>query len=567
MKEMTGKGAFIRGAVILSLSGIFVKLLGAVLRIPLANKLGAGMAYYNVAYTVYTVFLVLATAGFPVAVSRLVSERIARGNRAGANKVFFTALKLLAVFGSCAFGVCFFGAEFIACAIDIPEAALSLRAIAPALCIVPLLAAFRGYFQGQQNMKPTAVSEVFEQVVRVGTGLALGFGLYAAGLPAAAAGASFGAAAGAMAGILAVLVMYRKYSSGGKNAGLRGAATSVTAATARTGMTTTAAKGMMSTTGMSTMAATTTTVTAEKTGDILKKILAIAVPVIIGAEIMPLMSAIDMSLVASRLQDSGWTKEEALNLYSQYGAYCDTLIALPQTFTQAIAVSLVPAITAFFGQRRRGAVQDTIKVSMRMTMLLACPCAAGLFVLAKPIMLLLYFNQAENALQAAPTLQVMTIGVIFLAICQTTTGALQSVGKQQIPVRNLALGALAKIGVTYVLLGIPAVNVKGAAIGTNAAYLIALLLNMHSLKKETGVSFNAVQTYLKPAAASLIMAVCVFASYRILSIWMTNGPAALGSIALGVVSYSILAVRMGAVSREEFSALPGGSLLLKILQI
>lgn len=536
MKRMTEKRTFIRGAIILSLSGIFVKLLGAVLRIPLANKLGAGMAYYNVAYTVYTVFLVLAAAGFPVAVSRLVSERVAGGNEAGAKKVFFTALKLLAVFGSCAFGVCFFGADFIAQVIDIPEAASSLRAIAPALCIVPILAAFRGYFQGRQNMKPTAVSEVFEQVVRVGTGLALGFGLYAKGLPAAAAGASFGAAAGAAAGILAVLALYRKDSARRKSAWMG------------------AEREERS-------------FQPEKTGDILKKILAIAVPVIIGAEIMPLMSAIDMSLVASRLQDTGWTKEEALNLYSQYGAYCDTLIALPQTFTQAIVVSLVPAIAASFGQGRKGAARDTIKASMRMTMLLACPCAAGLFVLAKPIMLLLYFNQAENALQAAPTLQVMTLGVIFLAVCQTPTGALQSMGRQQIPVRNLALGAVAKIGVTYVLLGIPSVNVKGAAIGTNAAYLIALLLNMRSLKKETGVRFDIGKTYLKPAAASLIMAVCVFAAYRILSVWMTNGPAVLASIALGVAAYSILAVRMGAVSREEFSAFPGGSFLMKILQI
>ena len=143
---------------------------------------------------------------------------------------------------------------------------------------------------------------------------------------------------------------------------------------------------------------------------------------------MPLMSVIDTSLVVARLRDTGWTPEEALNLYSQYGAYCDTLISLPQTFTQAIAVSLVPSIAAFFWQGQRSRVRENIEVGMRMTMLLACPCAAGLFVLAKPIMLMLYFDQTENALQAAPTLQVMTLGVILLAVSQTATGALQAVG-------------------------------------------------------------------------------------------------------------------------------------------
>lgn len=538
---MTEKKGFIRGAVILSLSGILVKLLGAALRIPLANKLGAGMAYYNVAYTVYAVFLALATAGFPVAVSRLVSERAAVGNESGARSVFFTALKLMAVLGSGAFAICFFGAEFIAESIDIPEAEISLRAIAPALCVVPLLAAFRGYFQGMQDMRPTAVSEILEQAVRVAVGLFLGFRLYDEGLPAAAAGAAFGAVAGAAAAMTAVLAIYRMFFNGGEKR--RGKTGSSDRQTVR---------------GSS---------REESSADILKKILWIAVPIIIGAEIMPLMSAIDMSLVASRLQDTGWSKEEALNLYSQYGAYCDTLISLPQTFTQAIAVSLVPSITAFYWQGRREKVQETIRTSMRMTMLLACPCAAGLFVLARPIMLMLYFEQTENALQAAPTLQAMTVGVIFLAISQTTTGALQSVGKQLVPVRNLALGAAAKIGVTYVLLGIPEINVKGAAIGTNAAYLIALLLNMYAVKRETGVSFDVTRTYVKPAAAALIMAVCVFASYNILSAWIGNTPATLGSIALGILSYGVLALRMGAVSKAELAALPCGEFMLKIFRV
>ena len=251
---MDGKRDFIKGAVILSISGILVKLLGAALRIPIANKLGEGMAYYNVAYTIYAIFLVLATAGIPVAVSRMVSEWTAVGNEAGARKVFITALKLMAVIGAAAFAICFFGADLIAFVIDIPGSQNSLRSIAPALCIVPLLAAFRGYFQGQQDMRPTAVSEVCEQVVRVAAGLGLGFYLYDEGLDIAAAGATFGAVAGAAAGMSVMgLIYWRRRRQCRKTAERLG--DDVCNASART----------------------------ESSVEILKKIAWIAVPIVIGA--------------------------------------------------------------------------------------------------------------------------------------------------------------------------------------------------------------------------------------------------------------------------------------------
>ncbi len=530
---MAEKRDFIKGAVILSVSGILVKLLGAALRIPLANKLGEGMAYYNVAYTIYAIFLVLATAGVPVAVSRMVSERTAIGNEAAARKVFVTALKLMAVIGAAAFSFCFFGADLIAFLIDIPGAEHSLKAIAPALCIVPLLAAFRGYFQGQQNMKPTAVSEVCEQIVRVAAGLGLGFYLYDEGLDVAAAGATFGAVAGAAAGMVVISVIY------GRTRRRTGRIADYAGELGRT----------------------------ESASEILKKIAWIAVPIVIGAEIMPLMSAIDTTLVVSRLKDTGWQTGEALNLYSQYGAYCDTLISLPQTFTQAIAVSLVPSMAAFYWQGRKEKVRENIQLSMRMTMLLACPCAVGLFVLARPIMLLLYFDQTENALQAAPTLRVMTLGVILLAVSQTTTGALQSVGKQMVPVRNLAIGAVVKAILTYLLVGVPAIHVKGAALGTNGAYLVALLLNLYAVKRETGVKFNLLQTYIKPMLAALIMGLCTYSSYNVLFTWAGNTVGTLGSILLSMAAYVVLVLRMKAVTREELRALPGGEFLMRVFRV
>lgn len=526
---MTGKRDFVRGAAILSISGLLVKLLGAALRIPLTNKLGDGMAYYNVAYSIYSIFLVLSTAGTPVAISRLVSERMAVGNLHSAHRVFSTAVKLMWAIGIASFSICFFGAEFIAEIIEIPEAALSLRAIAPALCIVPLLSAFRGYFQGQQNMLPTAASEISEQVVRVAVGLTLSFMLFDQGLPMAAAGATFGAAAGAAAGIVVMLAIYwfhRKKNRPREKKDDR-----------------------------------------EPTGFILKKIVWIAVPIIIGAEIMPIMSTIDTSLIVSRLQATGWEYADALNLYSQYGSYCDTLISLPQTFTQAIGVSLVPSIAAFFWQKKMDKVRENMRISMRLTMIMACPCAVGLFALAEPILLLLYPQQAESALAAASILRIMTAGIVLLAISQTLTGALQSINRQITPVKNLAIGACIKAGLTYMLVGLPAVNVKGAAIGTNAAYLTALLLNLFALKKRTGVRFPVLQTFVKPAAASLIMGVWVRAVCTIAAGSVGIRMAAVISIFAGILMYVVLIVRLKVISGAELRSLPCGAFLAKVFRV
>lgn len=520
---MSEKKSFIKGAAILSLSGILVKLLGAALRIPLVNKLGDGMAYYNVAYSIYGVFLVLATAGIPVAVSRMVSERIAMGNDVGARKVLRVSVKLTAFIGAVSFCLCFFGADLIAYQVGIPDAALSLRAVAPALCLVPVLSAFRGYFQGKHNMMPTALSETAEQIIRVFAGLWLAFSLYAQGLDVSAAGATFGAAVGAAGGILVMIAVYlleRKKSLSAKYLARQ-----------------------------------------ESEWAVLKKIIWIAVPIIIGAEIMPLMSVIDTSMIATRLQATGWTKEQALNLYSQYGAYCDTLISLPQAFTQAIAIGLVPSIAGFYWQKRRQQVEETVQLSMRMTMLMACPCAVGLFVLAEPVLLTLFYQQAENAVEAADTLRVMTVGILFLAVSQTTTGSLQAIDKQILPVRNLLIGAVVKMVLTYTLVSIPAIHVRGAAIGTNGAYLVAMVLNLWAVKKYIGVKYDVVSVFVKPAAAAAIMGICVYAAanltwtYAGAGFWGCLLTTAVG-ISVGILSYGAAVLRLSVVSREELEAIP-----------
>ncbi len=529
---MSNKGnKFIKGAAVLGIAGVVIKLLGAVFRIPLTNWIGAdGMSYYGFAYTIYGALLVLSTAGIPVAISRMVSERIAVGEYRNAHKVFKVATSLLFGIGIVSFSACFFGGEAITKALGNPDAALAVKAISPALLFVPMFSAFRGYFQGRQNMNPTAISEITEQLIRVIVGLALAYKLLDTGLKEAAAGASFGASAGSIAGLGIIVVIYmlnrrvihRKIDLNNKQ--------------------------------------------VEETGVILRKIVGIAIPIIIGSEIMPIMTLIDTGIIMTRLQATGWSYEEAKTLYGLLSGFCNSLIAFPQVFTQAVAVSLVPAIAAAFKVHNRQGVQENIQLGYRTTMIMAFPCAFGIFALAEPIMILLYSDQKASAIAAVPTLMIMAISVIFLAITQTSVGVLQSIGKQMLPVIHLAIGCVGKVILTFILVGIHDINIKGAAVGTMFAYVVALVLNNRSVKQYTGVKFNYNLTYIRPCLAAMLMGVCAFAAYRLAAGFLGNSIATLFAIMVGVVVYVILIFTLKAITLEEVETMPGGTKLVKILK-
>lgn len=528
---MSEKGnKFVKGAAILGMAGVVIKLLGAVFRIPLTNWIGdSGMSYYGFAYSIYGALLVLSTAGIPVAISRLVSESIAVGQYKNAHKIFKLATGLLFCIGLVSFLVCFFGAEIITLKLKNPDAALAVKAISPALLFVPLFSAFRGYFQGRQNMNPTAISEITEQLVRVMVGLFFAYNLLKVGLKEAAAGASFGASAGSIAGLGIIVVIYmlnrriihRKIDIHSQQ--------------------------------------------VEESMVLVKKIVSIAIPIIIGCEIMPIMTLIDTGIIMTRLQATGWSYEEAKSLYGLLSGFCNSLIAFPQVFTQAVAVSLVPAIARCFKVSDANGVQSNIKLGYRVTMILAFPCALGIFSLAQPIMLLLYPAQQASAIAAVPTLKIMAISVIFLAITQTGVGVLQSIDKQTLPVIHLALGCVGKVVITFILVGIKSVNIKGAALGTMFAYFVALLLNNRSVKQYTDTKIDFVTTYVKPGIASAIMGICVMAFHKLTTGFIGNSLATLIAICVGAVVYLVLIFAVKAITVDELDLIPGGTKLKKIV--
>lgn len=528
------KKSFFKGAVILEIAGIIVKVFGAFFRIPLANIIGdTGMGYYQTAYPVYVLLLTLSTAGIPTAIARLVSERTTEGKHKEAYRIFTVSFRLLLAMGIVTSLLLFLGAPYIVQYMKgEPEAIYSMRSIAPALLFVPIMAAFRGYFQGQQDMTPTASSQVIEQAFRVVFGLSMAVILLPAGLKFAAAGASAGAAAGGFFGLIGIFAIYMRRRS-------------VIRENCRN-----------SPDGES-----------EAAKSILWKIVVIAVPVTIGAAIMPIMTNIDLAIVVRRLVQSGYSSAEANSLYGQLSGFATPLINLPQVLTQAIAMSLVPAVASAFSAKDQEFLRYNTAFGIRTAMIIGMPCSVGLMVLSKPIMLLLYPAQQASAVNAAESLFILAFGAIFLSLVQTLTGILQGVKRQLIPVINLAIGAGIKVIITYVLTGIPSVNVKGAAAGTAAAYITAALLNYRAVRKYTGSRPNFSLTFGRPMLSAAIMGAIVWAIYSGLSLLTGNTVATMVSVFCGVVVYGFCILRFKGITPDEIKMLPKGAKIVAMLRL
>jgi stage V sporulation protein B len=529
---MTKGNSFLKGAFILGTAGIITKILGAFFRIPLANLIGDdGMGYYQTAYPIYLLLLVVSTAGIPTAIAKLVSERVAIGDRYGAHRVFRVAFMVLFFVGIITSSLLFFGARFYTdVLVENPRAYYSTLAIAPALFFVPIMSAYRGYFQGLQNMKPTAISQVIEQLGRVVLGILLAVVLLDRGVEVASAGATFGATAGAFFGAILMTYIFFKYK---KMEGVE--------------------KGKPG--------------KEESFGAIMKKLLSIAIPITLGAAVIPVMNSIDAGIVMRRLQDIGYSAAESNGLYGQLTGMANPLINLPQVITAALQISLVPAVAHLAVRRDMNSLYDTIEAGIRIALLVGLPAAVGLVILSKQIMVLLYPMQIESAINASNILSVLGFGVIFLSLFQTLTGMLQGLGKPSVPVKNLFIGAVVKLVLSYILIGIPELNVRGAAIATVTGYGIAAVLNFIYIKRYTKISLNYINVIIKPVISVIAMAVVVKYLYQILNSNFGNNISTLAAVAVGALVYGIMLIVTRTLTEEDFEIMPGGSKLQKITSV
>ena len=245
------------------------------------------------------------------------------------------------------------------------------------------------------------------------------------------------------------------------------------------------------------------------------------------------------------------------------------MVGLPQVITQGIAVAMVPAVAAAYKLGNKGELKNNINLGLRISMIIGMPCAIGMIALAEPILLFIFATDeatTASAINAAPTLQIMCLGVFLMALLFTTNGILQGINKQVLPVKNELIGALGKVVITYILVGIPAINIKGAAVGSVFAYGMAFLLNMKDMKKYTNIKLDFGLVFVRPSIASLLMGVSAFATYKLLFMVLeSNTLSMLAAIMVGVVAYAVLILSLKAITKEEIALLPKGDKLVKIL--
>lgn len=531
MNNNKNKDSFLKGALILGAAGIIVKIIGAFFRIPLGNLIGSeGMGYYQAAYPVYTLFLTLATAGFPTALAKLVSEKMAIGDYRGANKIFKVSYTVLFLTGLVAFCIFFFGAEYIVKNImENENAYFAMVAIAPALLFVPVMSSYRGYFQGRRDMSKIAISQILEQFFRVvlGIGLAYYF-MNSSGEALGAAGAISGATIGAIVSIAYLIIAYLGEAKKRK-AEVK------------------ASKNFKE----------------ERVSRILKKLLVVAIPITIGASVMPLVNMIDSVLVIKRLMVAGFTKAQANAMLGQLTGMAMAIINLPSVITIAMSMSLVPAISESYALGNRGKARKDTKSALKVTLLIVLPAAFGIAALASPIMKLLY---PKESVIVGTILFSLTPCVLFLGLMQTMNGILQGIGKPIIPVIALSIGMIAKIAISYTLTAIPSINVLGSAMGTVTAYLVAAVFEIIYVKKSMKIRFSKKEFIIKPLITVLTMFVTVKLSYGVLSGILGNSIATVLAIGVGALVYGLVLLGIGGIRKEEILTMPKGNKIYKILK-
>jgi len=498
---MNRTGNFLKGALVLSIAGAVSKVLGAIYRIPLARLIGGeGMGLYQMAYPIYTTILALATAGVPVAISVLVARKETQGYTGDSKRIFRLALGILLVFGLLLTLLVMQSAEFIASKVlHEPRAYYPIMAVAPAIFFSGLISVFRGYFQGHQWMMPTAVSQVLEQLFRVTAVVLLAFLLFPRGLEFAAAGATFGAVIGGIVALIVLSIFYIKLQSENKEKQNQ------------------------------------LLYSDTKSWEIGRELIALAVPVSFGAVVLPLVQVLDAIIVPGRLMAISYTTSQATALYGQLSGMAAILISLPTIFTISIATSLVPAISEALAQNNRELLNSRINYGLRAGMIISFPCAAGLYVLAIQICDLLYATP-----EAGIPLEILAFSTIALAAFQLSSAGLQGIGRPQIAMRNLILTGVFKTFFNYTLTSVPMLNIRGAAIGTLAAFTIGSLLNIYSLQTNTGVRYETGRL-VKLVLITLIMGVGVKISYQFLVAGgLSSHWATVAGISVGIIIYGLL---------------------------
>lgn len=532
-EKQSKKQGFLQGAAILTMGTLLVKVIGALYKIPMNRIIGTeGFGHFNVAYSIYNVLLMISSTGLPVAVSRMISEANTLGHKRQVQQVYRASLRLFLIIGVICSGAMLIFAPQLSVLMKDPDAVYAIAALAPAVLFVCIICSFRGYFQGQQYMTPTAVSQVIEALCKLVIGLGavflilhLGFGV-----AEAAGGAILGVTIGTVFAAIYLFFVYRKKR------------VRLTAEDQGTPV--------------------------KSLGQTTKELLRLAVPITIGSAGLQIFNALDTMIILGRLQDSvGLTSKAASSMFGTYSA-AQTFYMLPSALIQPLAISVIPTVTAALTLSQFDKARKTEESAIRMTALIGLPCAAGLAVLASPIQKLAYNYDAETLRVAGPILVLLGIAVIFNCMVTVTNAILQAHGMVNIPIYTTLIGGLVNVITDYWLIGIGAINIYGAAIATIAYCAVIMFLNLAAMNRSLNLPPRVLQQFVKPMVATAIMAVVAYFSYEALLNLLGSGTlATAGSVCGAGAVYVALVYGMKIITWYDCQLLPKGDTIARILRV
>ena len=545
--------SFEYGAIILLCSTMLVKVIGAIFKIPLSNLIGdLGFGYFSSAYDLFTPIYALAMAGLPIAVSRVVAENMTKGNYKDVRQSLKITKRIFFLTGLTGFLLMLaLIYPFVKVTDPTGKTIYSLFAIAPALLFCCITSAFRGYFEGLRNMYPTAISDVTESMGKLVLGL--GFAYIAmrvteGNVAIAAAAAMLGITAGSMAAALYLFLRHKIKGDGITEEEYRLAPD------------------------------------AQPMGKATRALILIALPIVLSSLANNVASLVDVSFVKiqlANLMESGadTIREMYKSSIDDYNSFHDaltdkaiptflygirgkafTIYNLVPTITSVLGVSALPVLTTMWTQKNKAGLKRNMESTMKLTAIIAMPAGMGFLFMGDGIMALIYDTVASVEIGGA-MMRIFGVAAIFAGMAIPMTSMLQAIGKEKFSLMNVAIGAAIKVIVNIIFVGIPSINIKGAAIGTAACYAFIFFANLISLIKFTGVIPNFYKSLIKPLISALACGGTALLCYKILG---EGSIKVIVSILAGAVVYFAFLVLLNTFEEEDVVSLPKGEKIARL---
>jgi stage V sporulation protein B len=466
------KDSLIKGTIILAVAALVARVLGLVQRVPLQHLLhDDGMGTYGIAYSIYSIILVVATAGMPSAISKLISERVELGRYEEANRIYKASIYFAIFTGGLMTAVVYFAAPSYAIFAGDENAALSIRAIAPALLLFPVIAMMRGYFQGRRSMMPNGVSQIVEQIMRLITAIGLAYLLLMMnwGKAWAIAGASFGGVMGSLGALAIMIYYYLKLRRSDASQGLIRNATNADAK-------------------------------QSTYQQIYKQIFMISVPIVLYSILVPLIYFIDSTLF-NRLLEGQMSLFESKNLLGVLTARAQSFAGIPIILAIALSQSIVPIISSAFARNDMEQVKSQAAKALRISVLSGLPIILFIVLSAQSLNGLLFTDESGTGVIVA-----LTASTFFQILMQTSGAILMGLGQMRVLILHVAVGIVIKLAGVYLLADW--LGVYGFVASTGLCFAVMTLLNLRVLRRITALRMFTLRGWEGLAVTTALICLC-----------------------------------------------------------